>query len=703
MDEAKYNPELLEKIVRALDLVSDGLAILDGDERLLYYNGAWVDFHDLDPGEDYRGRELKEIEREDAWPVIEEGRDSLYRNGIFIKEFNATRLDGRVQAVQVVANYLDRLDPPLIVIVLRNITELVMAGEHLERYRDKIDGELKRYRDHLEELVEERTRELEKTNRQLKEEIAERLKAEAALVESEDRYRTVTELTSDYTFTGRHDSRGIFTLDWVAGAYQDITGYEADEVESLFSVDRIHPQDRPVCLRHIELMMRGQPNISEMRILTKDNDIRWVLLYGRPTPLEPPEGGVRVTGAVKDITQRKRVEVELETRNKELLLLNKIHEIFDATPRPGEVLEKVIDCLMESCEAETAGVYAYAEAEKEYECVLSRGLPDIGNGNPPGIRGHEQIIRETLEGEGMRLVEENLFAVPGDGGASRIKRTLLFPLQVPHREPRIILIGCPRTEKVAAGKKKFLEIIIKQLALELERRELIEAQQRYEWELRKLTAGLIHSIEEERRQIALNLHDEMGQSVVALNAEFALLEDRLAPDDEEGHALLGKIRKQLQEITESTRQISSSLHPSMLEDLGLVSTLHWFVEKFIASDELEVAIETAGFDEKLPEKLSLALYRVAQEALTNVVRHAQAQKILLKIIKGFPNVIMRIEDDGKGFSKSEAELQGKGLGIVGMRERVAHLNGSFRIDSSPGKGTRIRVALPLEAIDHESD
>ncbi|MCK4235873.1 MAG: sensor histidine kinase, partial [Candidatus Krumholzibacteria bacterium] len=280
-----------------------------------------------------------------------------------------------------------------------------------------------------------------------------------------------------------------------------------------------------------------------------------------------------------------------------------------------------------------------------------------------------------------------------------IKRTLSIPFSPRGRTRFLVLLGYRVDGKVNIEIRNLLELIGDQLALGLERIELLDALERRERELKSLTTGLVDSIEEERRQIALSLHDESGQSLMALKVELDIIEKWLPVDEERCMKSLGVIREQIQHITESTRRISYSLHPSILEDLGLVSTLRWYIDSFVKGKELEVDIEASGFDEELPMQMNLTLYRVAQETLTNVVRHADASRVLLKLTKGYPRVILVIDDNGKGFSLDEGAVPERGLGIVGMRERVGDLGGNFQIRTSPGNGTHIRVTLPLEVDD----
>jgi signal transduction histidine kinase len=141
----------------------------------------------------------------------------------------------------------------------------------------------------------------------------------------------------------------------------------------------------------------------------------------------------------------------------------------------------------------------------------------------------------------------------------------------------------------------------------------------------------------------------------------------------------------------------------MLDELGLVSTLTWYVDNFVRRKGLDVEFEAVGFDKRLPRPVAVTLYRVAQECLTNVVRHADASRVIIRLTKGYPYVIMMIEDDGKGISTRKSKSPKQGLGLVSMRERVQLVGGTFEINSRPGKGTKIRVEIPIKGIHGGND
>jgi signal transduction histidine kinase len=211
---------------------------------------------------------------------------------------------------------------------------------------------------------------------------------------------------------------------------------------------------------------------------------------------------------------------------------------------------------------------------------------------------------------------------------------------------------------------------------------------RLEGETRALSARLVESQEQERRSIARELHDEVGQSLTAL-----LLDLGAAASELEGaaRARVQSIATAAERIVEEVRRIALSLRPSMLDDLGLVSALEWQAREVGQRSGLAVEVvaeESAG---ELPEEQATCIYRVAQEALQNSVRHAAASKVRIGLQKSEHRVALQVEDDGKGFAAGRM----RGLGLLGMEERVSRLGGHLRVQSEPSHGTRVMAELPL--------
>jgi len=208
--------------------------------------------------------------------------------------------------------------------------------------------------------------------------------------------------------------------------------------------------------------------------------------------------------------------------------------------------------------------------------------------------------------------------------------------------------------------------------------------------LRELSAKLVRAQEEERRALSRELHDEAGQSFSAILLEAENLLDEPHRDSVRPH--LESIRGMAERGLAAARNLALLLRPSMLDDFGLVPALNWQARELAKRTGLRVQVSAAELSAHLPEEHKTCIYRVVQEALNNVAKHAQAstaQVTLMLSNEGF--IDLTVQDDGSGFDAARV----RGLGLLGMEERVHHLGGEFTIDSQPGLGTRLKVNLPL--------
>jgi PAS domain S-box-containing protein len=564
--------------------------------------------------------------------------------------------------------------------------------------RISAERELKEHRDHLQELVGERTAELE-------EEIAERMRAQGALVESERKYRTISEMTSDYTFVAAVLPDGTLRREWMAGAFEKITGYSREELEKMLSeFSVIHPADRPA-LKQVLSRFKSKATIEsvEFRLVSKSEGNVWVEAYAKPlTPSE--EGYPRGMVAVKDINDRKTAEIELARRNRELAAVNRIRDIFDMEASDPMILEEVLDAILLDSESLLAGVCMIDEDSSDIILSATRNVPeDLAEEYMHRLIG-DVAASSVIEGGAVAFLEDIVEVKEeraGIAGNLGVQRTIVFPVSVRDGVAAIYMIGYGKEREVEPEKVRYFDIIRSQVSLLFERRVLLAGRKWHEKKLKELTVSLIGLLEQERNMMALKLHDELGQELVAINGEILFLENQIKSCENDAQETLAKIKEQLKELTRNVREMSYSIHPAVLEDLGLRPALRSYIERFIASDRLHVELVTTGFDGKLTGSESLAMYRIAQEALTNIVKHAGAQNVTVRIIRGYPDLILTVEDDGSGFSTDGEETRGKGLGIINMRERAEGMGGRFRIFSSPGRGTRIRASIPMEGQDDE--
>jgi signal transduction histidine kinase len=212
-------------------------------------------------------------------------------------------------------------------------------------------------------------------------------------------------------------------------------------------------------------------------------------------------------------------------------------------------------------------------------------------------------------------------------------------------------------------------------------------------ELKELSARLVEVQENERRTISRELHDEVGQSLSALLVELGNLSAALSGNvvqEMRGH--VDVIRKLAEGSVEVVRNMALLLRPSMLDDLGLVPALQWQAREVSKRTGMRVDVAADHVSDELPEEHKTCVYRVVQEALNNCSKHAAARLVRVTVEQQPSHLLLTIQDDGQGFEgRSE-----RGLGLLGMEERVTHLGGSFAVDSQAGHGTLLTIDLPLK-------
>ncbi len=211
--------------------------------------------------------------------------------------------------------------------------------------------------------------------------------------------------------------------------------------------------------------------------------------------------------------------------------------------------------------------------------------------------------------------------------------------------------------------------------------------------LRRLAGKLLHAQEEERRRIAREMHDDWTQRLAVLGIETAKLEKQLGAH-EKALSLVSAIREQLIGLSEDVHALSRQLHPSILDDLGLVEALRSECASFARREEIAVAYRPHDVPENVPPDVALCLYRVAQEGLRNVARHAAVKEAFVTLVVVGSELVMQVRDQGSGFDP-EASRSEPGLGLSGMEERVRLVQGQLSIISASGQGTTVEVRTTL--------
>jgi len=206
---------------------------------------------------------------------------------------------------------------------------------------------------------------------------------------------------------------------------------------------------------------------------------------------------------------------------------------------------------------------------------------------------------------------------------------------------------------------------------------------------------LVETQERERGVIARELHDRLGQSLAVLKL---LLGDAMTSSPDRARYTLGEAQSLINEMMSLTRELSLELRPKMLDDLGLLPALRWIAEQSAARGGFTVTIDSAIPLERLAPEIETACFRIVQEALTNIIRHAHAARVAIELLQEGGSLLLCVRDDGVGFdiaAMHERALAGGSIGVLGMQERAVLIGGELEIVSNATKGSAIRVRCPM--------
>jgi signal transduction histidine kinase len=274
------------------------------------------------------------------------------------------------------------------------------------------------------------------------------------------------------------------------------------------------------------------------------------------------------------------------------------------------------------------------------------------------------------------------------------------PLVGKNRNLGMMILINPNGHSFPASEVNLLTSIGVQIGIAVENALLFDALREKEEARGELLLKVIVAQEDERRRIARELHDETSQALTALNVglKTAIMAPAASPDDVKRR--LAPLKTQASGMLEEIQRMIRDLRPSLLDDLGLISAIDWYAEARLKTENIQVEWEIVGTERRLSRELETTLFRVAQEAISNIARHAHAENV--SIVLGFEDkmVTLEIEDDGKGFVPEEslsAIRAGGAYGLLGMRERISLLGGELLIESQIGEGTRIQVKIPCES------
>ena len=529
--------------------------------------------------------------------------------------------------------------------------------------------------------------------------INDRKRMEESLREKETLYRIIAERP----FAGVYVIQDGILL-FVSGYSSTFMGYRPEEMIGRKSLDFVHPEDRERVRKYaIEMLRSERETPYEYRLLTKQGRIRWIIESLTPIIYE----GKRATLCTSmDITDRKWAEKELRAykENLEKLVEERTAELHLANlALQGEIAERVetsrelqqseerFRSLIES--APTAMLISRLDVLLYANRAFLRmfGYSDLSQIKNASVFNHLAPEDYRIVKQRMRAREQGKKVPSSYEIRGRRKDGTVFPI---HLEVARIPFGDGPVNVT------FLTDITER---EMREKELRESRE----QLRSLAARLESLREEERTILSREIHDEFGQSLTGLKMDLAWLARRLPRDQD---ALVQKADSMLKLVDESVkliRKISTRLRPGILDDFGLLAAMEWQAREFDHRTGIRCSMSSNTKDIHLDKNASSSIFRVFQEALTNIARHSEATKVDVRLRQGRNKLVMKIHDNGRGLRDDEVQPH-KSLGILGMRERIQLMEGTFTIQGAPGRGTKIRVSVPTENREkevkaHESD
>ena len=516
------------------------------------------------------------------------------------------------------------------------------------RFKVQVFADLHRRTQVLAAEVAERRR-MEEQLRELNETLEQRVMERTEALRKQTEELTAANERFDLAVRGTNDAIwawNIVTSDsFISDRYGELLGYQPGEVLPRFEAwaGRLHPEDSERVNQHLRAHLENRaPFDIECRLRTKDGEFRWFRSRGQAVWDEDGKQQ-RMAGSLADVTERKNLQQRLQ----------------QALQRTDQTLRAVVDAAPLAVVSVDGGgrvtgwnpaairIFGYQEVE-----AMGQEFPI----------GHAALMRELLASvaAGQTVVAQEYSCSRKDGS-------------VLHASVSI----APLSDD-GAGNSGAIALI-----------EDITGRRRAEEDLRTITAALATAREDEDRRIACDLHDDIGQRLAMLAVDAG----RAAAQGGTTEALR-LFQAKILHIAEGIRLISHRMHPSILDDLGLGDALECLCREFETQEGIPVDFHPERLPGGLRPEVATCLYRIAQECLRNISKHARAGDVTLRLAAEGDAIELSIVDSGAGFNREERK---PGLGLHSMEERARHVNGALTIASTPGAGTQVVVRVPLQA------
>ncbi len=498
------------------------------------------------------------------------------------------------------------------------------------------------------------------------------------------------------------DREGIIT--YVNPEFTRLYGYHADEV-----VGRTTPRILKSGMMTAHDYEQLWETLLNKQVVKRDfinrcKDGRFVTVEGSASLILDENAEIVGFLAIqRDITQRVQAEENIRQRNKELAALNAIATTVSQSLNLNQILNDALDEVLQLDMfggAAKGMLFGLDEENSRLLLISHRGAPE----DHPCLTRPPQL-GECLCGlaaqEGKVVISEDC---RGDERHSRHWPTMpdhkdiCLPLKVRGAVLGVMNVRLPTTHVVAGHDVELLTSVADQIGVAIENARLFEAVSQQHERLRVLSSQLAEAEETERRRLAQELHDQVGRKLTALGINLNIIRTEMPKDgSQKVSSLLVESQELVEQTTQLIRGVMSELRPPMLDDLGLVDTLHWYGEQFASRTGVSVDMKCDKLTHPLPTRIENTIFRITQESLFNVAKHAQAKVVRISLELDGEIVRLIVADDGIGYSPDQLAKPGEdhGWGLLIMAERAEAVGGRCWIEPRPSQeGTRVIVEIP---------
>lgn len=481
--------------------------------------------------------------------------------------------------------------------------------------------------------------------------VTEQKRAEQKVMNNEKRFRALLQNSPDGIILMDADLR----ITSISPSGVNILGYSAEELMKPDRVNHVYEPDKPAQRQIVELVKSRSGAIAtgEHRYVSPGGRMKWIECTYHNLLDEPHVHAIVLN--FRDITSRKVAEEQIRRSEHKYRLL------FENNPVPMW-MSSVSD--LQIVDVNEAALRQYGYTRQEFLQLHDNELRSNDFGN----------VHDGAEGaEGSQ---------PGQTIQWRHRR----------KDGTIIFVEIYNYRIVYEGRPVWLWLSIDITGKKAAEEKL---QKSYD-DIRQLASHLQEIREEERAAMAREIHDELGQQLTGLKMDISWLSRKKELTTEQRDQKIREILQFLDGTVNTVRRLSSELRPGILDDLGLGEALEWWAQEFEKRSGVECLIETPTENIPIAPNQAVALFRVFQESLTNVARHAKASLVKSSLVRLGDYVVLRITDNGCGFDTRRTGHK-KTLGLLGMKERTLMLGGQYEINSEPGQGTTVTVTIPLES------